>query len=621
MRTQLPFVPALLFRWLIVAALLLTTAGQTLLAPVATAQDNAAADPVDQIAALVPGDATVFAALSTNPDSVQWPLAADLLARGGLEDLVYGLIAQAMREADLTSANLIPGQSKVLGGSIALAGWGEASNPLERGVVYIVASDPEAAYRSVVAQLLTETGEQTTEAEVPGGRLTMDEGGFTGVMLINGVVVVSDQEALTTVWQLITGAGPTLADFGPFAEVIAAQDPTSIARVYLNGPGIGQGLLPLVGNFAGLGWQEALLLSPFAAQAASYVSLGLTAAEDGFHLRAVQLPAPLIGQTMPTDAPSTDLAARISADADLFVAGTDLGANPIVVQYLDSIVFGATVGSGFTEYDPGGPTTVDDAYDDLAQATGIDIRADILDQLRGDFVFAIAPATVGGSQSADAVLVSEVADREAMRDTLNQIVGALRLVIAGQGEEAQLTEETVGDDTLYVITSLDDVPNSDSISFGLIGDELVIAFWNGFERLFDPEDGATLSTDSRYLDALAAASDEDGQILYLDAHDLFALASVESIPPPNSSVPRGGSQNASIDGIQAFAAVTYDDGDLAITDAVLTIDEGSTAPAERETPAAPEIPADATPQASNLEGAFADFRGQVGDLVYVLVRG
>lgn len=565
MRTKTPFPLATLVRCMAVLVLTLAALGPLVATQSTLAQDEAASDPLEQIAALVPADAAMLFTVSTTTESAQWEVAANLLEQSGLDELVYAGIEDGLADSGIARANFDPESSSILGGAIAVAFWGESPDLTTRGAVYIPAADPESAFRSVVAQLFTEFADEVVESDVPGGRIATDVDGVNAVLLLGDTVVVSGAEGAQSVMRLMMGSGPTLADFAPFQTVIEEQAADSIARAWLNGPALGQDLIPLL-SAAGLGWQEIAVLSIGATATSGYTSLGLTAADDGFHVRAVQLPAPLTVIELPTDAPDDDPAERVSADVDVLATGTDLGTNPVLVQFVNSVVFG--VSAGWAPYDPAGPTTPDEAYAGFEAATGIDLREEIFDQLQGDFTFAMTFSSFERISDVDAVLVSEVADREAANDTLNQLVGALRFAAAREGPEVSFSEIALGKDILYVLSVVDGASRNEiAFTFGLIEDELVLSLGRGYGRLLLPDEGASLTGDSRYRAARVAASEENGPVAYIDLHDLIELGGIESF------MGVAGQPVVSLDGIQALAAVTYDRGDLVITDVVLTVDD------------------------------------------------
>src|SRR5688500_2409987 len=153
MRTRQEIVRAALARWIVVIALVAMTLGPIAGMRPLSAQEARPADSAAAIWSLIPAHATFMTAINTDPESAQWPTAADLLEAGGLEDLVFGAINEFLQSAELSTSNIDPAQSSILGGTVALATWGDASEPVDRAALYVTAANPEAAYRSLKAQL------------------------------------------------------------------------------------------------------------------------------------------------------------------------------------------------------------------------------------------------------------------------------------------------------------------------------------------------------------------------------------------------------------------------------------------------------------------------------------
>ena len=171
--------------WIVPASLVILTIGPSAPANPVRAQGAASVDPAAAIWALIPADATVAITINSDPESAQWPVAADLLETAGLEDLIYGALNEILTSGNLSTSNIDPGQSKVLGGSMAFATWGTPSDPTDSAAFYVAADDPEAAFQTLTSQLLVEDGAEIVSLDIPGGRITVDDAGTSAMMLLN----------------------------------------------------------------------------------------------------------------------------------------------------------------------------------------------------------------------------------------------------------------------------------------------------------------------------------------------------------------------------------------------------------------------------------------------------
>ena len=588
-KTTQPILSATARGWAIIAVLGLLIG----MVPLnATAQDTPTTNVVDPIWSLVPGEATAAISINADPESSQWQTAAGLLRAAGLEDVVYGAINEFIDQTDLAPANLVPGQSSILGGTIAAATWGDATDSFARGAVYISAPDPDRAYRSLAAQLITESNPDAVEVDLPGGRATLDTNGngTAAVMQLNDIVVVTESQDAQKIAALATGGGPTLADFDPFVRVMSAQPGDLIARAYANGPASGQLLGVSLSQPFGLGYTEfGILFALVAPVSGTHASFGLSASEDGFLLHTARLPAPLIGPELPGAGPSADLAAEVSGLSDLFLAGTDLGQSPIFTQLIDTIVIGAASSSGWSPYEP----TLDVrawAYEQLKRMTNIDVQADLMNQLKGDYLIAGKVDSVDAPSGVQLAVTSDIADAETVTNALAKLSAVLSLATAGRSDITYENDPSERSGLTNTITVRDGESGHAvlTIKYGLSGPGFVLTV-NAGEELLNPTPGDDLATDPEYRAAIAKLPVQDGSPIYLNLQSLITVANLTSLEPPDTwgiDNPR----HASLDGIRSLVGMTYEQNDLAITDLLLEI----------AAPVTPAPPSEATPETTGM---------------------
>jgi uncharacterized protein DUF3352 len=585
-KTTRPILSATARGWAIIAVIALMLG----MIPVgATAQDTPATSSLDPIWNLVPGEATAAIAINADPASPQWQTAAELLDSAGLEDVVYGAINEFIDQTDLAAANFVPGQSSILGGTIAAATWGSMTDTFARGAVYVSAPDPDRAYRSLAAQLITESNPDAVEVELPGGRATLDANGYgtAAVMQLNDIVVVTESADAQKIAALATGGGPTLADFEPFTTVMAAQSGDLIARAYANGPASSQLLGASLSQPFGLGFSEFGILFALAAPiSGTHASFGLSASEDGFLLHTARLPAPLIGPELPGTGPSADLASEVSSLSDVFLAGTDLGRSPIFTQLIDTIVIGVASSAGWSPYEP----TLDIrawAYEQLKRMTNIDVQADLMDQLQGDYLIAGKVDTFDDPTGVHLAVTSEVADAETVNNALAKLSAVLSLATAGRSDVTYENDPTQRSGLTNILTVRDGDTGRAAltIKYGLSGPGFVLTV-NAGEELLNPTPGDDLATDPDYRAAIAKLPVQDGSPIYLNLQNLITVANLTSLEPPDTWG-IDNPQHAPLDGIRSLVGMTYEQDGLAMTDLLLEI------------AAAPPVQTEATPESTD----------------------
>jgi hypothetical protein len=568
----MPTVPRPLTRaWALAAVLLLVLGVLPLSVGTTSAQDTRTTALDGSIWDLVPGSATGLIAVNTDLTSEQWRLAADVLGSAGFAQVVTGLIDRFVADADISPANFDPAQSSILGGTIAVAVWGDAEDPFGHLAVYVDAADPERAYRSIAAQFLTENDPGAVEVEIPGGRMTTDTYGSGAIMLLEGIVVITDGSDAETVANLVTGAGPTLADFEPFNRVMAAQSGDQLIRAYANGPSGTRMLGGAFSPFYAVSYRELAMFQALAAPVAgTFTSLGLTATEDGVLLRTAQLPAPIIGPELPDASPSDDLVAEVSDRADLFISGRTLSQNPQFAQIVDAIVIAAATTSA-SSFDKIPPDIRTWAYDEIERRTGIDLRTDLLDQITGDYLVAGALDGVDRLSDVNVVVRSDLDDADTVADTIGKLATLLRVAtsdLADEADQAELTERKIGEDTLYTLT-VRSGGETIRFSFGVVDEQLLATMGDGMSLLTGSGSGS-LADDTGYQEAISKLPEQDGAPFYLDVHGLITLAGLTFVDAPADwGLPPG--EQISLRGLQSLAGMTYADDGLAHTDLLLSI--------------------------------------------------
>ncbi|MDQ2683646.1 MAG: DUF3352 domain-containing protein [Chloroflexota bacterium] len=580
--------PSRLATLLLTVALLLPS-GLAPYTPVAAQDDR---QTIFSIWDLVPAHATFAVELNTDPESEQWAVAAANLEAGGLEDLIYGTVAQLFASTDLPPALLDPEQSTLLGGRIVAAGWGPAGDPLNQAAVFFETDNAEAAYRTLVASLISDVPAEVTEVETPTGSMAFGDPFGLTILRVGNIVIAGEGLGIEEVVRVQGGGMPALSRFEPFTTTRDEQPEDAVAWAYLNGPAVG-GRLPEI--LFGLGSVQTsdialatFLTAPFLdAQS----SLSVRATEDGFALHLVQQPSPLSTRPLPASGASDNLAESVSNDAHVFASGTDLGENPILNDLITQLGIAVVAGMQNPDFDPNTPI-----FDQIRELTGIDLQAELLDQLRGDYLIALSAEGVDSPGQVAGIVMSDLEEPE----TVNGLLRLIRLGLsAGLAEDTSgiewTTEEVEGGSLLVFL--IDATPAPVRLAVGIVHDQLVISLGDGFETLLNPADGESLADLDRFETAMDALPEPEAANLYVDLQQVIALAGQTALEPPDTSYLPEGPQFASLAGIQAMVASSYEDDDLAVTDVLLNIVPQEAAPEPSpESSVEPDPSAEASPE-------------------------
>lgn len=156
-------------------------------------------DDADAVWSLVPGWSSAVISLNTDPTSDQWASARANLAAGGLEDFVYGTVADLVDATGLPVSLLDPDQSTLMGDSVTLATWGDAVDPMREAALYVHAADADSAYRTLVAIVISDVPSEVFESDLPGGKVAYSITGDAAVLQLGDVVVVTTADSAQTI--------------------------------------------------------------------------------------------------------------------------------------------------------------------------------------------------------------------------------------------------------------------------------------------------------------------------------------------------------------------------------------------------------------------------------------
>lgn len=528
-----------------------------------------------ETAALVPADSLLFVSLNTDVSSDQWLIAADLLDQGGLEDIVYGTTAQLVEESGLPAEWITPGSS-FLGDEISVALVTGGPNGFDP-VVLLSSVNPNQAFETARSRFLAGTDERVTLPVYEEEGLTVLSSYENEMSLarVDDLIVFGTTSGVQQAIGVANGAEPALADQPAFEDLVDELEDDRITTAWANGPALAAVQGPLYGEILGASSATELgLISPVVGLASNaYQAVGVWAEESGFRLDSRMMPGPRsVGLTAPDDA--TELAERAPNDALLFVDGMDLGQIPILRSYLDSLAFeiGSTdISDGFDSNDAFVYPTIEESYAELDKLIGFDLRADLVDLLEGDYGLWVSSSSLENVDDLTAVFVSDVSDPATVDASIDRLIRLLELEADG---ELRLNQIRVGGSTVTEILIPDGTSaGSLRVTVGVVDGQLLIGVGAGMEQYLDGPLEESLADAERFEAAFDALPDDEGGRFYLDVHTLIALQDLAALEPTGQiGDPIDDPQLASLEGIQALAAVTRMDDETQVTSVVLTID-------------------------------------------------
>lgn len=389
-------------------------------------------------------------------------------------------------------------------------------------------SDPELAWEYIERQLANseDTGEiaseETTEGDVTIVTVTPTDPAspeivmaYTGELMIFGGDIIDVQTAIDTA----NGDADAITDVDVFNQVSGELPAEAISFTFFD--------TTQVMDVMGADFLEGISsLTPelaASAQTASYGGVSLWADDEGFRLDSVTIPAE--GGDLSAMVPEGEVTfdERVPAETSVFFGGVV----PEGTWDIAAISVAQAINAGMTGEQPD-VQSLDEMFSEeaiqeqLAQAEqilGFDLLDDFFGQLSGETAFAFTfPSMMAmGSLAVDAAFVTEVEDATVVAESLDQL---MRMVSAMAGDQMTVTTEDIGGDTLYVIgdPATTGVP---AVHVGVIENQMIIGTDTGVSNFLEGAD-APLSEDAQYQDVLGLLPGESHfQVAYIDLTDII----------------------------------------------------------------------------------------------------
>lgn len=440
-------------------------------------------------ARLVPADSTVYFALNTDLKSEQWVSAFDLLVRMGEEDPEGELRESAEEDGALDWENDV---APFLGGNAAFfmrSVAGEMGIP-EGGVIF-KANDAERAIEVYEEQAGAELAAQDSD----GVTYFADEMNATWLANIDGhLVLTSDEPSMLAVIDVYHGDDQALSEVAEFVQLRDELSNNFLGFLYVDTEA-------LLGDFMGADSALEAFFDEAGADAVMEPFAGVVGAEsEGFTFQAAGMGDPGPGEPMVQPRVSR-FASMVPAETAFFFASYGLG--DAMSQALDD----AEAQLDDAVFDTTGYQSFDEAFAEAGGAFGLESIDEVFDFFRGETAVTIWWPT-GDEDAAEGALLTEVADADAARDTLERLLA-----------QYIVNEQDVNGTT---ITIADD--GEDQFAYAFLGNDLVFGTLPAVEAVVAaPAD--TLADDGRYIEAIDVLPTETGTFGYFDMKTLLRLTS------------------------------------------------------------------------------------------------
>jgi|GEM_PF-1476448 len=519
-------------------------------------------------ATIVPETSAVYFGFSLDVESPQWMLADELLQRAGAEDSVTSLIDDAATGLTGQESTDASGSDAILGGEAALvvadleAIAGDVANTASDAGIVTDASDSEddSSLTSILGGLELPTSDA---AEAPGSgtavillpaditaatryvdgelantasgmdvQVTSNDYNGTEIKSVSGdemsgetglaYAVVGDFLVLAEVPEDIqpmidteAGAIAPLSGVESFGQADTALAGDRLGFGYLNGVGFESGLDSLDTSGLGLGSAAGNLFG-----AGGVIGLAIIADPVGFRFNTVEIPAD--GSSVEAGGAAADLgfADKVPANTLIFVNGFELGKGSLL-QALGMALVTAfySIGSPSSEATPAALPTADELYAQTAMLIGFNLNSDFIQQMVGEYGFALWNVNIEDPSQISALLTSDVEEPATLTDALSKL--SLLVQAAGQGQ-VNVTTRIVNDAAVSSIDITSEGAPVATLEYGVIDGQFMLGVGGGIDE-FVAGSSETLADSADYQAALAALPAEYDGIFYVNAAEAVAL--------------------------------------------------------------------------------------------------
>ncbi len=526
---------------------------------VPTGQVRAASTPL-ATATVTPDTALMYADVNLDMTSNQWSRANELLSRIGMN----GAVQRAMSSSNMSESDKAIADA-VLGGEVAIvlekfpetgnlntsSLTSDVTNPSKltsgvspQGFALILApSDLDKSYAAIQENLTKQadatgtTVEKTTYKGVeidsvapstsgPAMSATPSMSGMASAEEASSgqaVAKVKDfiifgavPEDLHSIIDTANGDTPALAENDHFKNLQGELNQEFLAFGFVNGPAT---LASMQANdpqtVAELGTSNEQLFQSFS---------GFVVWADDPGLRVDTLAVSATGTPLPQMKTIDDtMAKKVSADSLVFTTSTELGQNPglqALALTLAQGMLGTGMMTGATpEATPAAAVNPDQVFEQAAGVLGFNLKTDFLDQLTGNYAFALTVSNVfSGVPAINGIVVSDTKDEATITKTVSQIVTLLK---SGVGSSATVSTKTVGGSQVTEFDlSSSGVPLKAQI--GVVNGQFVIGIGDGLDEYVNGP-AKPLADDANYQQVIGALPKDHTSVAYLNIQQLLPL--------------------------------------------------------------------------------------------------
>ena len=404
-------------------------------------------------------------------------------------------------------------------------------------------------------------------------------GGFAAARAGDVIVAGKTAADLTEVIAVIDGNGTSLADAAE-AQAVAAELPgQALTFAYVNGQGILKALDP-----------EAIAMLQTALQGMPIETLGsqfglaVSADKPGFRFDTVTIlndAVDLDAFTVENDPAVAAAAERVPADTFVFQAGrlpesAYIGAPYQFAQLVNAA--GADESTAASDDAMAFPTeeAMAEAIATASATLDFDLETDLFDLLGDDYIaFASFPNLSFEDFGIDAVAAISTTDPDALAETMAKIAAWIdRSESSVDVSTRQLAESRI------FVASDREMQGSPGLEFGVVADQAVVGLGDGIDAL-TTSPAQPLAADDQFQTVMGLLPDAYYEVGYVDIGQAIdpVLNLIGTLQAMGESGPQAMvtpvAEGNSPRNIRALGAVSFQEGNISGSSAILYIDDGA----------------------------------------------
>jgi len=580
----------------------------------------------DKTATVAPATALIYASVNLDTKSDQFTLAGELIKRAGLEKEVDSATSSVSGDEQATIDAVtggyaafvltkLPDQLSDSLDNLTTEVTSAASDPsaLAEGdvpsgfAVVLQPSDPETTEKSLLDELTGDSSAKATTETYEGVEITSvaatsaDDTGTAVARVGDFIVIATLPEDIHPIIDTQTGKIDSLSTVESFNTLKGELNPAWLAFGFINGPRLLDGIETAAGDNA------TEIPAQTKAQLQAETGFVFWADQPGFRLDTLSLAAGGAATPVATPAVTGDLAEKVPADSLVFTNGMNINQYG-VLDAIGLIFAQALVGTGDSSTPVATPASIQDQqaaiYAQAASVLGFNLKTDFIDQLDGEYGFALSASDLTSDHpKIDALFVTDTVNAQKVTDTASKI----SFILAAAAGSDMISSREVNGSTITTIDA-GDASMPLKIEYGVVDGQLLIGVNDGIDNYVN---GPTqsLASSELYKDTLAQLPGNPTGITFVNMEAITPLIAEAESAYSGSGSSKDASADCAKFSSQEEAQAAYDEDSFTNFD--LDQDFDGKACEDFFAAATPDASAEASPVAAPLSGLLS-----VGSVTY-----